>query len=483
MAHKTLNLSKIKYKNLGFFRFKKMDNNYLLTNEVGDYLFLKPDDFKNFLEGRLDKRKKTYRKLKEKNFIKSHSATERLIEKYSQKNCFLAQGPSLHIVIPTLRCDHKCVYCQASSRPENAKNSDMDVETAEKVLEIIFSSPSKYIAVEFQGGEPLLNWKIVKFIINRSIEKAKQNQKDLQLRLVSNFSQMDDEKLNFLFNKKVNVCTSLDGPEKLHNKNRIYPKGNSYKIVTKYLKKAMKLFREREKSGYLTMPGALVTLTKESLKYPKQIVDEYLKWGFEQIYFRPTTRLGMAGKVWQRIGYSPEDYLQFYRRALNYIIEINKKGKFFYEQSTLIFLHKIFSERDPGALDWRSPCGAGIGQMVYNYNGKVYSCDEGRMVSEMGDESFLLGNVKKDRYRDLLNNKVVKTLVTASCLDNNVCDLCAYKPYCGVCPVRNYAELGDLFPPMSYNDRCKINRGILDFIFNKLENKQTKKILMNWLKR
>lgn len=487
MRGKIINLDKINYQKLGFFRFKKIENEYLLTNDVGEYLFLKPQQFKKFLEGTILKKTKQYRVLKKKKFTchsQNEEALDNLIEKYRKKNSFLGQGPSLHIVVVTLRCNYRCIYCQASSKAETARRYDMKLDTAKKVVDVALLSPSKYIAIEFQGGEPLLNWEVVKFITEYGRKKAEERDKNLQLRLVSNFSLLDPEKLNFCFDNKVYLCTSLDGPEKLHNKNRPYLHGNSYQATTKYLKKTMEMFKEldRADAGYLSMPGALVTLSRYSLNYPKQIIDEYLKWGFEQIFFRPTTKLGIAGKVWRKIGYSAEDYLKFYKKVLNYIIEINKK-KFFYEQGALIMLHKIFSEKDPGFLDLRSPCGAGIGQLVYNYNGKVYTCDEGRMASEMGDESFLVGNVKKLDYNKIATNKAIKTLLAASCLDNNVCDLCVYKPYCGVCPVRNYTETDNLFPIMSYNDRCKINKGILEFIFKKLQDKKTSKILKSWLAR
>jgi len=483
MLNKVINLNKVNYQKLGFFRFKKLGKDYLLTNDIGNYLFLKPEEFKKFLEGKLNKENKIYKQLKEKYFLAGEFNTEDLAGKYAQKNSFLIEGPSLHIIITTLRCNFKCCYCQASSKSENSGGYDMDKETAKKAVDIAFSSPNKYLAIEFQGGEPLLNYEVVKFIVEYSRGKEKKEKKDLQIRLVSNFSLLDEKKLKFFFDHKVYLCTSLDGPEKLHNKNRPWPKGNSYQAATKYLKKAMKMFREKERAGYLSMPGALVTLSRDSLKYPYKIVDEYLKWGFESIFFRPTTRLGIAGKLWEKIGYSAEEYLNFYKKALNYIIEINKKGKFFYEQNALVMLHKIFSSKDPGMLDLRSPCGAGIGQMVYNYNGKIYTCDEGRMVAEMGDEAFLIGKINKNKYQKILSHQAVKTLVTASCLDNNICDLCVYKPYCGVCPVRSYAEEGNLFPEMPCNDRCRINKGILDFIFEKLKDKKTEKIFKSWLSR
>jgi hypothetical protein len=61
---------------------------------------------------------------------------------------------------------------------------------------------------------------------------------------------------------------------------------------------------------------------------------------------------------------------------MKYIVEINKKGTLFKESISSIYLSKILTDRDPNYRDERSPCGAGIGQVAYNFDGKIYSCDE-----------------------------------------------------------------------------------------------------------
>jgi hypothetical protein len=68
---------------------------------------------------------------------------------------------------------------------------------------------------------------------------------------------------------------------------------------------------------------------------------------------------------------------------MDYILELNKKGINFREMLSGIYLSKILTDRDPNYLDERSPCGACIGQVAYNYDGKIYSCDEGRMLARM----------------------------------------------------------------------------------------------------
>lgn len=465
-------------KKVGFFRFKELKNNkYLLTNELGEYIICSSQKFKDFLKGKIKETDPLYIVLQEQGLIRDKMDFPTLTSEYQKKNLFLWQGPSLHIIVVTLRCDHKCVYCQASSRGLGEKGYDLDLESAKKTVDIIFKSPSKSIAIEFQGGEPLLNWSVVKFIIEYAQEKNKAEKKDLELRLVSNFTLMDNTKLDFLAENCVTLCTSLDGPEELHNKNRIWSEGNSYKQTIKWLKKAQKVYKGKLANKF--RPGAVLTVSRLSLKYPKEIVEEYINLKVEGIFVRPMTPLGMAKERWQRIGYSPEEYLKFYTKLLDYIISYNLKNPKtrFHENYAKIMLAKILTEYDPNYLELRSPCGAGIGQLLYNYDGKIYTCDEGRMV---GEETFCLGDIKKDSYRDIIAHPTVKSLCLASCLDGLPCDSCAYKPYCGVCPIYNYATDGSIFSQMPLNERCRINKGIFDFLFDKMQNKKIKKIFTKW---
>ena len=463
---------------VGFCRFKKLKGNkYLLTNDLGEYVILKPKEFKNFLNGEIKEASPLYPILQEQGLIRDKMDFPALISEFQQKNLFLWQGPSLHIIVVTLRCDHKCVYCQASSRKVGEKGYDLDVGLAKKIVDVIFKSPSKSIAIEFQGGEPLLNWPVVKFIVEYSREKNKTEKKDLELRLVSNFSEMNDSKLNFLVSKEVTLCTSLDGPEHIHNKNRISTENNSYKNTIKWLKKAQKIYKNKLENKF--RPGAVVTVSRYSLKYPKEIVDEYIKQGIEAIFIRPLTPLGVGKSLWEEVGYTSAEYLSFYKKALNYIIGYalkNSKSRF-HENFAKIMLAKILTEYDPNYLELRSPCGAGIGQILYNYDGKIYTCDEGRML---GEQTFCIGNVRKNSYNEIVSHPTVKSLCLASCLDGLTCDLCVYKPYCGVCPIYNYATAGNIFSQMPLNERCQINKGILDFLFEKMQNKKIEKLFTKW---
>ncbi len=483
-----LDLKKIKYNQLGFFRFKKFKNKYLLTNDVGDYLFLTEKEFKKFLTNNLKKDKEPYLSLKKKNFVKDELNLTKLIEKFRSKNDFLFNGPSLHIIVVTLRCNHRCVYCHASAQSMNRKDLDMDKEIARQTVDKIFKTTSHFVAIEFQGGEPLINWPIIKFITEYAQKKNKKEKKDLQIRLVSNFDLMTEEKFKYFLDKEISLCVSLDGPEKLHNKNRPIrgsaAKYNNYKNIIKWVRKFNKLYPQLKEKGYIYRIAGRVTISRFSLSKSKEIVDEYIKLGFDSFYLHHLNPFGFSVESQKKIGYTAEEYIDFYKKTLDYIIKLNLKGKSFKERMAFTFLTKILTDSDPNHLDYRSPCGAGIGQLAYNYNGNVYTCDEGRMLSMMNDESFCLGNVKKNSYEEIVSNPIVRTLCTASCLEGvSGCSDCVYKTYCGVCPIYNYFEQGNIFGQMPNNQRCQINKAILDFLFEKLQEPNIKEIFKDWLKK
>lgn len=466
----SLEITALADRKTGDFYFKRLGRQILLTNELGEHVFLDPCSFRLFLNG--ERKKIPASKLEEllnKGFVRPSLNTDILSYRYALRNRFLFSGPSLHIIIVTLRCDHRCSYCQTSSRPEDSPGWDMDEKAAAKTVDIIFESPSADITIEFQGGEPLLNFGIIKFIINYARQKNKTAGKGLNFTLVSNFSYMDEEKLDFLIQNNVSLCTSLDGPERLHNRNRAIASGrkNSYRITIKWIKAIQKKIKSGEfKCGL----NALATITRFSLPYPEQIVDEYVKLGFKGVHLRPVYPFGIhRSRISKALSCPSREFMIFYRRAMERILEINRQGVFFYERMARILLTKILSDNDQNYLDLRSPCGACIGQLAYNFNGDVYTCDEGRMISAgCNDEVFKLGNVMTCSYRELIDNPTVKALCFASCLSNLPrCSDCAYRPYCGVCPVYNYATEGNLFSRTT-NDRCSIQRSQLDYLFTTL---------------
>ena len=104
----------------------------------------------------------------------------------------------MHIIVVTKRCNHLCVYCQAGRAEFQNEKYDMNEETAKKTVDLIFQTPAKSFTIEFQGGEPLLNWKIIKFIVEYAKTKNEIFKKRLNFSLVTNLSLMTDDKYKYL---------------------------------------------------------------------------------------------------------------------------------------------------------------------------------------------------------------------------------------------------------------------------------------------
>ena len=468
---------KSKVKKPGDFFFRQIGDKILLTNQSGDFFMVEPAVFDKLSNGKISEDDEEFLDLLERGFLSSKMFRRNIADRVKSKNLFLCHGPSLFIMVLTTRCNLKCAYCHASAGDVSRTELDMDIETAKRIVDVIFSSPSINIGIEFQGGEPMLNWDVLKFVVDYAVEKNRRHECNLMLNLVTNMSLMDDEKLDFLVSRKVGLCTSLDGPKELHNACR----RGSYDKTIKNLKKAVDVYTD---AFGKYMPAALTTVTREALGKHREIVDEYLKLRLKGIHLRPLNPIGFAGEALGEIGYSAEEFLEFYEKALDYIIEINLGGEYFVERTAWVFLMKIFSELDPNYLDLRSPCGAGIGQIAFNYDGNVYTCDEGRMLAMKGDQTFRMGNVFENGYDDLINSPAVKTVCLASVLDGiPKCESCAYKPYCGVCPLLNYVESGNIFSLVPENRRHKINEAILDMLFHRIQDPKIKEVFFNWLEQ
>ncbi len=456
------------------FYYKKLDGDYLITNDFGFYHFLKPSYFKKYIEGDIEESSDIFVDLGKKGFIKKPENHKDLYSRLLNKKSRLRSGPGLHIIVTTLRCNYDCVYCQASSKGMENQHLDMSLGTAKKVVDRIFETPNNNINIEFQGGEPMVNWGVVQFIINYARGKESFSNKKIGISLVTNLSLMNEERLQFLRWSDVNICTSLDGPKDLHNKNRPYAEGDSHEEVKKWLEKSDK----KKKSDNIS---ALPTISKFSINNAKEIIDEYRSFGYPSIHLRQLSELGKSGgDAKHKIGYEIDDFIKFWKESMDYILEINEKEEFFYERYSNIILTKILTDEDVRFTDLDSPCGAVIGQVVYDYNGNLYSCDEGRMLDE---DVFKIGNIDDTSYEEMIQSDVCKTMINASILENQPCDLCVYKPYCGVCPVKNYAIEGSLFPNIKNTDWCKMHTAQFDYLFSKLQEKKYQNIFKKWVDR
>lgn len=462
---------------INYFNFERFDNDYLLTNDLGFHVFLSDSDFRNLISKNIKSiKEETLLELEDKFFISNKDKEVFLqdILQYSRSSkSYVFSATQLFIFVITKHCNANCIYCQASS-PKTHNQSTMSIKTADKALDIVLSAPSDDLIIEFQGGEPLLNFALIQYLVIEGKKRAQKRNKHLSFSLVSNLSLLSDEIVDFLQINEISVSTSLDGCETIHNQNRPIEAKNSYQCTINGIKRL-------QSKEFLV--GAIETTTKQCFPYYKELIETYIRCDLNSIFIRPLTPLGIAQKKWSQIGYSAEEFVQFYNKTLDYIIDLNIQGKFFLENNARLFLRKILHNEAENYMELRSPCGATIGQIAFNYNGEVYTCDEGRMLAEMGDASFRIGTIN-DSYDSLVNHSVCKSVAVSSVLESlPSCHNCVYMPYCGTCPVVNYAMYGDIFERQPNNYKCLITKGMLKKIFELLKenNNEKNKILRSWI--
>jgi len=461
-------------------RFTHLDGSrYVISNDAGDFLVLQREDLESLVRHRLDPTSDVYRNCKSKHLLfdsDSEIGWDLLSLKLRTKLQRLADFTALHIFVVSLRCEHSCPYCQVSRQSDDRHAYDMSQETADLALNFVFRSPSPTIKIEFQGGEPFLNFPLVQHIVERAKSINAREKRTIQFVIATNLALLTDEILEYCEQEDIYISTSLDGPKALHARNRPRPGGNSYELTVAGIERV----RERLGRDHIS---ALMTTTESSLSSPREIIDEYLAQGFNSIFLRSISPYGFARKTKWYDSYNVPVWLDFYREGLQYILEINKAGTPFVEQYAAMILTKMLTPFEPGYVDLMSPSGIGIAALVYNYDGNVYASDEARMLAEMGDRRFRLGNLKTDSYEQIMcSDALLEPLEASFAPSVPMCSDCAFLPYCGSDPVFHYATQGDFVGKKPVSDFCRRHMGIFRLLIQLLsDSPEDARILRSWV--
>jgi His-Xaa-Ser system radical SAM maturase HxsB len=468
--------------NLLPFRFTRLSpDRELLVNETGEYLFAPTGTVQSLVRHRLAPTTGVYKDLRSKHFLyddQSSPLLDVLATKYRTKRSFLDGFTKLHIFVTTLRCEHSCVYCQVSRQTSDRTKYDMSAETADGALELMFRSPALSYTLEFQGGEPLLNFDLIRQTTFNAKNLAAKTGKHLGIVITTNLVLATDEILRFCRDECIDISTSLDGPAFIHNANRPRPGANSYEMTIEGIERARGIL------GYEHV-AALMTTTRLSLNHPIEIIDEYVRLGFKSIFLRPISPYGFAIKTQARSRYETDAFLQFYKTGLDYIIRLNREGVDIAETYSKILLTKILTPFPTSFVDLQSPAGACISVAVYNYDGDVYASDEARMLAEMGDRRFRLGNVKTDSYQSMFGGELMRSLVESSIVESIPgCNDCAFQTYCGGDPVFHYATQRDITGHRPSSAFCRRNMEIIRYLFSLLadEDAELCRIFFAWVR-
>lgn len=445
---------------LNFFRSRQIGaDEHILTVESGEWCIVSSGELSQIKKDFSAVDEELHKKLLACHVILSAENRREYVRQLGIRRKEVLTPPSLHIVVVTPQCNLRCIYCHAAMQQH--EKGHMTRETASRVLEKILSTPGDAGVLEIQGGEPLLNFDVVKFLVTEGRARAEKEQKYLDFSIVTNFTDLlTEEKIRFLVQNNVQVSTSIDGPEEVHedNRNRVFPNGFAV------LKDRISLFRQIWKECRDDAPqlSAMLTATKKVLDKPEETVDTFLELGFTDFFARPVNPLGRGERNIPELEYSAEDFVSFWSRLIDYIIDCRKRGVMAGETHLDLLLRKIFF-RDNGYMDLRFPCGASYGQRTYNFDGKIYTCDEGRMVRE---QQFCIGSLDSADH-ELNRSPNGRNTFLASISELYYCEFCAYKPFCGVCPILNFKQTGNMVTSIYNSRRCKIYRGMLDYVFHK----------------
>jgi len=449
------------------WRFTLLDQeSYVATNMAGEYVLMSRSEVAEFADGRLAPATPLYDELKSRHFLidaDTDVALDLLALKVRTKLAPLANFTGLHIFVTTLRCEHSCPYCQVSRANDDKREFDMTEETALKSLDLVFRSPSRALKIEFQGGESLLNLPLIKFVV---LEAKRRNQaagRDLAFVIATNLAVLDDDALEFARQHDILMSTSLDGPADLHNRNRPRPGKDSYERTVDGIRRA------RRALGHHSV-GALMTTTAASLSSVRDIIDEYIRLDFGSIFLRPLSPYGFAMKTKFYRSYDQSKWLDFYFEGLDYIIELNLGGFEFIEQYAAMVLKKMLTPMQTSYVDLMSPAGIAIGAIVYNYDGAVYASDESRMLAEMDDKTFALGNVHDHEFAEImLGDALLDPLEASFASSVPGCSWCAFEPWCGADPVFHHATQGDFVGKKPLSAFCTRNMEVFRGLISRME--------------
>ncbi len=347
-------------------------------------------------------------------------------------------------------CNMKCIYCYGDEG-EYGDSGVMDEEIALKTVGMLIekSYDKKDISIAFFGGEPLLNFELIKKVVKYANIKAKENNKNIKYGLTTNGTRFNKEINKFLNTNKFAVTISFDGDRSLQDKNRpMKGKQSSFD----YIKPKIDTFL-LSRNG---RAGARVTLTKYS-KNVSNIRSELKGQGFKKVNLVPVS----ADKCYEYT-FDLTDYEKFSidieLQAEEMICDI-KKGKTINKAALWSVVEVLWRKAKK-----KFYCGAGKGLVAVSTNGGIYPCH--RFV---GNSDFRMGIVSKTvelkNRRNFLSNQIERS---------KTCNNCWVRYFCGGgCYHENFVNSNDLFNP--HNAYCKIMKKYAEmaiYIYDSLSKKE-----------
>ncbi len=333
-------------------------------------------------------------------------------------------------------CNLACKYCFAEEGEYHGRRALMSFEVGKKALDFLVenSGARTNLEVDFFGGEPLMNWDVVKQLVEygRSIEKEKN--KNFRFTLTTNGVLLNDEILEFANKEMSNIVLSLDGRKEINDKMRPFRNGKgSYDLIVPKFKKVAE---SRNQENYYIRG----TFTRNNLDFAKD-VEHYADLGFKQMSMEP-----VVAPLEADYSIREEDIpqiLEQYDELANFYLERHKQGRGFN-----FFHFMIDLSQGPCVYKRLAGCGSGTEYLAVTPWGDFYPCHQ-----FVGNEDFLLGNVDEGIVRD----DIVEEFSCCNVYSKEDCKNCFAKFYCsGGCAANSYNFTGKIND--TYGIGCEMER-------------------------
>lgn len=373
------------------------------------------------------------------------------------------------ILVPTLRCNLSCSYCQVSRVQEGARGFDWSDDTLGAVLALLDRLPGDRIKIEFQGGEPTLRPDLIRAVIERC-----ERFEEKQFVICTNLQRLSPEILALFDRDDLYISTSLDGDQATHLRNR-----TASETATDQFLANLSMLLERHGPRKLS---ALPTIDPAAPPAIDDLIDAYAGFGLDSIFLRPINYQGFARKRHQGSREQDAGWRAYYEQFVRAVIARNwaDRGRVLEETYFSICLRRIFQPGRDRHLDLRNPNPMGLDYIVVDHDGIVYPTDEARMLSRSGVVDLAIGDVFTGwatERRDLMNHAATNQFDPA-------CQRCVYQPYCGRDLVDDLARYGRVDMPRLDTEFCRRHLHIFDLIFRLIyeEDPAVNHSLSRWLR-
>lgn len=333
-------------------------------------------------------------------------------------------------------CNLACKYCFAEEGEYHGRRALMSFEVGKKALDFLIanSGSRRNLEVDFFGGEPLMNFDVVKQLVAYGREQEKIHNKNFRFTLTTNGVLLNDDILEFLNKEMANVVLSIDGRKEVNDKMRPFRNGKgSYELI---VPKFQKVAESRNQTNYYVRG----TFTRNNLDFSEDVL-HLADLGFEQISVEPVVAADTEDYALRE-----EDIPAICEQYDKLAKEMVKRGK---EGNSFNFFHFMIDlQGGPCVAKRISGCGSGTEYLAVTPWGDFYPCHQ-----FVGEEKFLLGNVDTG----IVNTDIVETFKGCNVYAKDKCKNCFSKFYCsGGCAANSYNFHGSINDV--YEVGCELQR-------------------------